>query len=148
MKEMMTILDGSTFRTALRRVHRELPADSFVLVENNNGTVTAVRHDVAVMRNIDRRVKYLPKPSIHFYSFQELVGEALHRGFSHVSINEGDGWSSRLPIEDMVRGYIPRQWREFKFRFYRKLHSHWSESLTLYPSSEGDGFFYHVKELF
>ena len=146
MKKMITILDGVTFRTALKRVRKVFSYDSFVLFDNNDGTVTAIRHDVAVHKGLDRRVKPLPKAPIYFYSFQELIGEALRRGFSYVSVNDGDGWTSRLPIADVARGYIPRQWAEYKFRFYRNAAGHWSESMTLYP--DGNNFFYHVKELF
>ena len=144
----MVVLNGTTFRTAMRRVDREFPMDSYVLFPQDNGSTLAIRHDVAVRQGLDKRVKYLPKTSEYFHSFQEMMGEALHRGFSHVSINDGDGWTSRLPIENMVRGYIPRWWAEYKFRFYRNEKSHWAESLTLYPSSTGNGIFYHVKELF
>lgn len=146
MKEMMVILDGNAFRTALRRVRREFQENNFVLVEQRDGTVLVIRHDVAVRENFNRRVECLPKPPIHFYSFQELVGEALRRGFAYISINDGDGWPTRLPIADVVRGYIPRFWAEYKFRFYRNASVHWSDSMTLYP--DGNNFFYHVKELF
>ena len=146
MKEMMTILNGSTFRTAMKRVRREFPMDTFELVPLNDGTTLAIRHDVAVRENLNRRVKYLPKHPIYFRSFQELIGEALRRGFSYVSVNDGNGWTSRLPIADVARGYIPRQWAEYKFRFYRNAAGHWSESMTLYP--DGNNFFYHAKELF
>ena len=147
MKEMMTILNGNSFRTALKRAHLEFQANNLTLLDQG-GTTLVVRHDVAVRQGINRRVKYLPKPIVYFHSFQELVGEALHKGFGYISINEGDGWSTRIPIEDMVRGYIPRWWRDLKFRFYRNTHGEWSDSMTLYPNPSGDGFFYHVKELF
>lgn len=146
MKESMVILNGVTFDTAMERVRRTFSMDSFVLFPNQDGTTTAVRHDVAVRQGLDRRVKYLPKPCIHFYSFQELIGEALRRGFTHISINDGDGWTTRIPIVDMARGYIPRWWNEYKFRFYSNARGDWSESMTIYPG--GNFFFYHVKELF
>lgn len=148
MKETMTILNGTTFRTALKRVRREFPADSAVFFPQQDGTTLVVRHDVAVRQGLDKRVKYLPKPGEYFHSFQEMMGESLHRGFSHVSINDGDGWTPRIPIEDMVRGYIPRWWMEYKLRFYRSDRGDWAESMTLYPDPSGNGIFYHVKELF
>lgn len=146
MKESMVILNGVTFGTAMERVRRVFPMDSFILVPLNDGTTLAIRHDVAEQRGIDKRVKYLPKPVEHFYSYQELIGWATCKGFSFMSINDGDGWEPRRPLT--TQGYIPRWWGEFKFRFYLNLHSHWSESLTLYPSPEGNGLFYHAKELF
>ena len=120
--------------------------DTFELVPLNDGTTLAIRHDVAVRENLNRRVKYLPKHPIYFRSFQELIGEALRRGFSYMSLNDGCGWTSRLPIADVARGYIPRFWGDCKFRFYRNEKTHWSESWTLYPSD--NLVFYHVKELF
>ena len=148
MKEMAVILDGATFKMALNRVRREFRSDNFWLLDQPDGTKLAIRRDVAVRRGVDKRVKYLPKPGEYFHSFQEMMGESLHRGFSHVSINDGDGWTPRIPIEDMVRGYIPRWWMEYKLRFYRSDRGDWAESMTLYPDPSGNGIFSHVKELF
>ena len=144
MKEMMTILDGVTFRTAMKRVRREFPADSFVLLPQRDGTTMVVRHDVAVCWNINRRVKPLPKPAIQVRSFEELLGWAALKGFTHISFNEGDGWTPRCPFAAI--GKLPPFWGEYKIRFYRGASTPYTESMTLYPA--GGGAYRHVKELF
>ena len=144
MKEMMVILDGITSRTAMKRVRREFPMDSFILLPQSNGTTWAVRHDVAVFWNINRRVKPLPKPATQVRSFEELLGWAALKGFTHISFNEGDGWTTRCPFAAIKK--LPPFWVEFKLRFYRGSSTPWKESMTLYPA--GGGAYRHVKELF
>ena len=144
MKEVMTILNGATFRTSLKRVRREFPMDSFKLFPQRDGTTLVVRHDVAVMWNMDVRVKPLPKPVIQVRSLEELLGWVTLKGFTHISFNEGDGWTTRCPFAAIKK--LPPFWVEFKLRFYRSANSPWEESMTLYPA--GGGGYRHVKELF
>lgn len=144
MKEMMIVLNGSTFRTAMKRVSREFPMDSFNLFPQRDGTTMVVRHDVAVRWGMDRRVKPLPKPAIQVRSFEELLGWAALKGFTHISFNEGDGWEPRIPFAAIKK--LPPFWVEFKLRFYRGSSTPWKESMTLYPA--GGGAYRHIKELF
>lgn len=142
MKETMTILSNS--ETVMKRVHRTFPMDSFVLFENHDGTTLVVRHDVAVLWDLDKRVEVLPKPDVWVSSFEWLLGWAALKGFTHVSFNEGDGWEPRRPFAEI--GFLPPFWGDFKIRFYRGATGSWKQSMTLYPV--GGGFYRHVKELF
>lgn len=142
--EVIVLSDRFYNPTTRRRVEKVLNS-SFsncdVIAGEQPGTTIVRWHD----ESHNPKVQYLEKRATYFCSFNELIGWSVHKGFSHISINDGDGWTSRLPIVDVARGYIPRYWAEMKYRFYRSTSCHWRESMTIYPGAYN--IFYQVKEV-